>query len=133
MSNKIHLSQRNLFAENEQPKDPPNASIAIHAGAAFDVSFDASCEVQPFDNGNDDVIEGEQNKGLETLTGSQFYLAKTAINTPWTSSTKLFEVNDASPPPQHQQGVYREVNDLPAKAFEHASLQPLSGCITYRE
>jgi ethanolamine utilization cobalamin adenosyltransferase len=41
-SNKIHLSQRKVFVENEQPKYPPNASITTHAGAVVDVKIDAS-------------------------------------------------------------------------------------------
>jgi hypothetical protein len=41
-SNKIHLSQLEFFVENEQQKDPQNASITTHAGAVVDININAS-------------------------------------------------------------------------------------------
>jgi hypothetical protein len=69
------LSQLKFFVENERQKDPPNASIPTHAGAVVDINFDASYEVQPFDNGNDDVIEIESDKSSHIVR-----VATTSIN-----------------------------------------------------
>jgi hypothetical protein len=49
-------SQRKVFSENEQPKDPPNSSITTHDGAAVDVNINASNEAQTFDNGNNNIV-----------------------------------------------------------------------------
>jgi hypothetical protein len=77
-SNKIHQSQLKLFVENERPKDPQNASITTHAGAVVDVNFDASYEVQPFDYGNDNVIEIRSGESSHIVC-----VATTAINPPY--------------------------------------------------
>jgi hypothetical protein len=82
-SNKINLSQLKLFVENERQQDSQNASITTHADAVVDVNFDASYEVQLFDNGNDDVIEIESDESSNIVCAST-----TAINLPYAWSTR---------------------------------------------
>jgi hypothetical protein len=142
------LSQLKLFVENERPKDPPNVSITTHAVAAVDGNFDASYEVQTFNNRNNDVIDGEQKKGLEGSIILPYAQLTTTIKSPRTSSKNLFDVNVAnvaspsvaSLSRQQQQQRNKDVNDSPRKAFEpigevsgkkwfdmpYESLQPLS-------
>jgi hypothetical protein len=97
-SNKIRLSQLKVFIENEQPNDPPNASIASHAGTVVEINVYALNEAQPCDNGNNDIIEGEHDKRSDNAG-----ITTTATNSPPTNSTNLFDINVASPPCQQQQ------------------------------
>jgi hypothetical protein len=96
------LSQRKLFVGNVRPKDPSNASITTHAAAVVDVNVDASYEVLPFDNGNDDVIE------IESDESSHIVCEVT------TASTR--RMHD-QPQPQHQQHYYQKLQQLKPRNF----------------
>jgi hypothetical protein len=75
---RINLFQLKLFVENEQQKDAPHASISTHSGAVVDDNFDASYEVQTFDNRNDNVAEIESDESSHIVC-----VATTAINLPY--------------------------------------------------
>jgi hypothetical protein len=64
--------------EKERQKDPQNALITTHAGAFVNVNYDASYEVQAFDNENDDVIEIKSDESSHIAC-----IATTAINLPY--------------------------------------------------
>jgi hypothetical protein len=61
-SNKIHLSQLEVFVENERRKDPQNASMATPAGAVVGVNFVASYEALQLDNRNKMLMREDATK-----------------------------------------------------------------------
>jgi hypothetical protein len=118
-------------------KGPSNASIATHADAVVDVDFDASYEVQPFDNGNDNVIEIESDGSSHIAC-----VATTAINLPyaWSTTTTIT--------PQHYHQQLQQLQELKPRNFHHVTttdddlfdtkqqylmMMMVSRCIPYKE